>query len=74
MRIGELSTRTGVNTHQLRYYEAQGLMSAHRSPNGYRPGRLHHRRRTHNQRHLPTLRRNRTDPRLSNSWRRPAQA
>ncbi|WP_328659226.1 MerR family transcriptional regulator [Nocardia salmonicida] len=36
MRIGELSTRTGVNTHQLRYYEAQGLMSAHRSPNGYR--------------------------------------
>ncbi|MFD6455727.1 MerR family transcriptional regulator, partial [Nocardia sp. NPDC060220] len=36
MRIGELSTRTGVNAHQLRYYEAQGLMVADRSPNGYR--------------------------------------
>ncbi|MFD8100638.1 MerR family transcriptional regulator [Nocardia fluminea] len=36
MRIGELSTRTGVNAHQLRYYEAQGLIAADRSPNGYR--------------------------------------
>ncbi|MEU0384684.1 MerR family transcriptional regulator [Streptomyces chartreusis] len=36
MRIGELSRRTGVNTHQLRYYEAQGLLEADRAANGYR--------------------------------------
>ncbi|GGS68694.1 MerR family transcriptional regulator [Planobispora rosea] len=36
MRIGELSRRTGVNTHQLRYYEAQGLLRADRGANGYR--------------------------------------
>jgi DNA-binding transcriptional MerR regulator len=36
MRIGELSRRTGVNTHQLRYYEAQGLLEADRGTNGYR--------------------------------------
>ncbi|HET6856712.1 MAG TPA: MerR family transcriptional regulator [Streptomyces sp.] len=36
MRIGELSRRTGVNAHQLRYYGAQGLLEADRSPNGYR--------------------------------------
>ncbi|MEV6324282.1 MerR family transcriptional regulator [Nocardia sp. NPDC051787] len=36
MRIGELSRRTGVNTHQLRYYEAQGLLEAERGANGYR--------------------------------------
>ncbi|EHR61483.1 MerR family transcriptional regulator [Saccharomonospora cyanea] len=36
MRIGELSRRTGVNAHQLRYYEAQGLLEADRSANGYR--------------------------------------
>lgn len=36
MRIGELSRRTGVNTHQLRYYESQGLLEADRSANGYR--------------------------------------
>ncbi|ONH60589.1 MerR family transcriptional regulator [Frankia sp. CcI49] len=36
MRIGELSRRTGVNTHQLRYYEAQGLLEAGRRANGYR--------------------------------------
>ncbi|MTE18507.1 MerR family transcriptional regulator [Streptomyces sp. TRM43335] len=36
MRIGELSRRTGVNTHQLRYYEAQGLLDADRGANGYR--------------------------------------
>ncbi|MBB5960513.1 DNA-binding transcriptional MerR regulator [Saccharothrix tamanrassetensis] len=36
MRIGELSRRTGVNAHQLRYYEAQGLLDADRSANGYR--------------------------------------
>ncbi|MFJ9433976.1 MerR family transcriptional regulator [Streptomyces sp. NPDC101490] len=36
MRIGELSRRTGVHTHQLRYYEAQGLLEAERGANGYR--------------------------------------
>ncbi|MGP3976529.1 MerR family transcriptional regulator [Streptomyces sp. 8N114] len=36
MRIGELSRRTGVNAHQLRYYEAQGLLEADRGVNGYR--------------------------------------
>ncbi|MER5321640.1 MerR family transcriptional regulator [Streptosporangium roseum] len=36
MRIGELSRRAGVNAHQLRYYEAQGLLEAERGTNGYR--------------------------------------
>lgn len=36
MRIGELSRRTGVNAHQLRYYEAQRLLEADRGANGYR--------------------------------------
>lgn len=36
MLIGELSRRTGVNTHQLRYYEAQGLLEPERGANGYR--------------------------------------
>lgn len=36
MQIGELSRRTGVQTHQLRYYESQGLLEAARGPNGYR--------------------------------------
>jgi DNA-binding transcriptional MerR regulator len=36
MRIGELSRRTGVNAHQLRYYEAQSLLKADRRANGYR--------------------------------------
>ncbi|MEU0937205.1 MerR family transcriptional regulator [Embleya sp. NPDC005971] len=36
MRIGELSHRTGVHAHQLRYYEAQGLLEADRRANGYR--------------------------------------
>ncbi|MFE6612174.1 MerR family transcriptional regulator [Amycolatopsis sp. NPDC057786] len=36
MKIGELSHRTGVNAHQLRYYEAQGLLEASRGANGYR--------------------------------------
>ncbi len=36
MLIGELSRRTGVNTHQLRYYEAQRLIGPGRRSNGYR--------------------------------------
>ncbi|MEU3599096.1 MerR family transcriptional regulator [Streptomyces sp. NPDC006798] len=36
MLIGELSRRTGVNAHQLRYYEAQGLLEPERGANGYR--------------------------------------
>lgn len=36
MLIGELSRETGVNTHQLRYYEAQGLLKPSRRPGGYR--------------------------------------
>lgn len=36
MLIGELSRRAGVNAHQLRYYEAQGLLEAERGANGYR--------------------------------------
>ncbi|MBE1588970.1 MerR family transcriptional regulator [Nonomuraea angiospora] len=36
MLIGELSRQTGVHTHQLRYYEAQGLLEPERGSNGYR--------------------------------------
>ncbi|GAA4719576.1 MerR family transcriptional regulator [Phytohabitans rumicis] len=36
MLIGELSRRTGVNAHQLRYYEAQGLLEPDRGTSGYR--------------------------------------
>ncbi|WP_435874777.1 MerR family transcriptional regulator [Nonomuraea dietziae] len=36
MLIGELSRRTGVHAHQLRYYEAQGLLEPDRGANGYR--------------------------------------
>jgi DNA-binding transcriptional MerR regulator len=36
MRIGELADRTGTTTRALRYYEAQGLLSARRTSNGYR--------------------------------------
>jgi DNA-binding transcriptional MerR regulator len=34
--IGELSRRTGLHAHQLRYYEAQGLLAPGRNVNGYR--------------------------------------
>lgn len=36
MRIGELSRRTGVGAHQLRYYESRGLLEPVRRSNGYR--------------------------------------
>ncbi|WP_214323736.1 MerR family transcriptional regulator [Nonomuraea sediminis] len=36
MLIGELSRHTGVSTRLLRYYEAQGVLQAHRGTNGYR--------------------------------------
>ncbi|WP_131735736.1 MerR family transcriptional regulator [Actinomadura roseirufa] len=36
MLIGELSRRTGVHAHQLRYYETQGLLEPQRGSNGYR--------------------------------------
>ncbi|NKQ53567.1 MerR family transcriptional regulator [Amycolatopsis sp. K13G38] len=36
MRIGELAQRTGTTTRALRFYEAQGLLRAHRAANGYR--------------------------------------
>lgn len=36
MRIGELAVHTGTTTRALRFYEAQGLLDARRSTNGYR--------------------------------------
>lgn len=36
MLIGELSRRTGVGAHLLRYYEEQGLLEPGRGGNGYR--------------------------------------
>jgi DNA-binding transcriptional MerR regulator len=36
MRIGELSSQTGVPVRLLRYYEDQGLLRPDRSANGYR--------------------------------------
>jgi DNA-binding transcriptional MerR regulator len=36
MRIRELALRVGTTTRTLRYYEAQGLLPAGRSANGYR--------------------------------------
>lgn len=36
MNIGELSRLSGARTHQLRYYEAQGLLQPTRTSAGYR--------------------------------------
>jgi DNA-binding transcriptional MerR regulator len=36
MRIGELSDRSQVSTRSIRHYEAAGLITAARMPNGYR--------------------------------------
>ncbi|MET9633242.1 MerR family transcriptional regulator [Lentzea sp. NPDC006480] len=36
MLIGELSRRTGVAAHLLRYYESQGLLEPERGSSGYR--------------------------------------
>ncbi|MGW6684020.1 MerR family transcriptional regulator [[Kitasatospora] papulosa] len=36
MRIGELARRTGVSERSLRYYEAQGILRADRTPGGHR--------------------------------------
>lgn len=36
MKIGELSRQTGVTVRLLRYYEAQGLLTSHRSTGGHR--------------------------------------
>lgn len=36
MRISELSARTQVSVHRLRRYEAAGLITSQRLPNGYR--------------------------------------
>nr|WP_035953200.1 MerR family transcriptional regulator [Parafrankia sp. EUN1f] len=36
MRIGELAAEVGTTTRTLRYYEEQGLLSATRTPGGYR--------------------------------------
>jgi DNA-binding transcriptional MerR regulator len=36
VKIGELSTRTGVSVRSLRYYEQQKLLTSMRQDNGYR--------------------------------------
>ncbi|NED95349.1 MerR family transcriptional regulator [Phytoactinopolyspora alkaliphila] len=36
MRIGDLAKRAGTTTRALRFYESRGLITAHRSANGYR--------------------------------------
>src|SRR4029077_2713927 len=42
MRIRELAAQVGTTTRTLRYYEAQGLLPAGRSANGYRVYDEHH--------------------------------
>jgi DNA-binding transcriptional MerR regulator len=42
MRIRELAARAGTTTRTLRYYEAQGLLPAVRTANGYRAYEEHH--------------------------------
>jgi DNA-binding transcriptional MerR regulator len=42
MRIRDLAAQAGTTTRTLRYYEAQGLLPARRSANGYRVYDEHH--------------------------------
>ena len=42
MRIRDLAVQVGTTTRTLRYYEAQGLLPAGRSANGYRVYDEHH--------------------------------
>ena len=42
MRIRDLAAQVGTSTRTLRYYEAQGLLPAGRSANGYRFYDEHH--------------------------------
>lgn len=52
MRIGELAAVTGVSTRALRHYEAEGLLSSERAPNGYRLYSAEAARRVRNIREL----------------------
>lgn len=36
MLIGEIAKQTGLSASRIRFYEAQGLLSASRHANGYR--------------------------------------
>ncbi|MCP2267214.1 MerR family transcriptional regulator [Promicromonospora thailandica] len=36
MRVGELASRAGASTRQVRFYEAEGLITSARGPNNYR--------------------------------------
>jgi DNA-binding transcriptional MerR regulator len=36
MRIGDLAVAAGVSTRALRYYEEQGMLTAHRTAGGHR--------------------------------------
>lgn len=36
VRIGELSSRSGISARRIRYYEEQGLLEPERDANGYR--------------------------------------
>jgi DNA-binding transcriptional MerR regulator len=55
MRIQELAAQTATTTRTLRYYEAQGLLPARRSANGYRVYDGHHVRLVREIRSLQTV-------------------
>jgi DNA-binding transcriptional MerR regulator len=52
MRIGELARLTGTTSRALRHYEAAGLISSGREPNGYRDYDADAAVRVRNIRHL----------------------